>query len=384
MSATEAQGRAANIQAASSPEVISLALGGPMYPPPRQAQASAARVLVEGYHASRYISREGLPRLRILLASRVSERYGVPNDENRIVVTDGASMGLTAAILALTRPGEQIACPDPGYPAYRPLAKQLGRAALDYPAPAPEHSDELVYDGVRRALDAGARVILWSSPVNPTGAVASETLTTAIAQLAHDRGRTIISDESYEDIVLDGRHFSPLIATPEHVCAIYSFSKSFGLAGWRVGYVAAPPPVADTISHIHFSLAMSVPTLSQFAALGALTAPDDYRVELVQRLRVVRDQSSVILADHGVPHRRPAGGYFHWLDIRQTGLSSEEFSERSHQESGVTLMPGNAFGRGGEGFGRLNFAAMPDAVFEGCRRVGKLYRHLCEDAGHRR
>lgn len=361
---------------AATQEVIALALGGPMYPPPKQGQGSAARVLVDGYHASRYMSREGLPHLRTLLAKRVSERYSVAVDERWIGITAGASMGLTAAILALSKPGDLIACPDPGYPAYRAVSKQLERRVLGYPAPAHEQDDGLVYRSMTRAIDAGAKLVLWNSPANPTGAVAGPELTSAIADLARDRDVTVLSDESYEDIVFDGRHISPVTTSPDFVCAIYSFSKSFGLAGWRVGYVVAPPAIVEAITHVHFSLAMSVPTLSQFAALGALSAPDSYRADLVQQLREVRDAASTILGSHGVPHRRPAGAYFLWLDIRHTGLSSECFTERSLQEARVTLMPGNAFGPHGEGFARLNFAATPEAVYEGCERVGSLFEQL--------
>jgi aminotransferase len=356
--------------------LIDLALGGPVYPPPKEAQASAARVLVDGYHAGRYTSREGLPHLRTRLAQRTIERYGMPGDDAWVTITDGASMGLAAAILVLSQPGDIVACPDPGYPAYRPLSEQLGRRVLSYQAPAYDKDDGFVYRSVSGVVDAGARIVIWNSPGNPTGTVVSRGLSAAIGELARDRDVMVLSDESYEDIVFEGHHVSPLTAAPHNVCALYSFSKSFGLAGWRVGYVVATPTIVDAISHVHFSLAMSVPTLSQFAALGALAAHDSYRVDLVEGLREVRNAASVALSNCGVPHRRPSGTYFLWLDIRGTGLSSAMFAERSLHEARVALMPGHIFGAAGEGFVRLNFAAMPDAVYEGCKRVGSLFEQF--------
>jgi aspartate/methionine/tyrosine aminotransferase len=360
---------AAPVSAAVAARTIALDLGGPVYPPPDEARASAARVLVESDVGSRYTPPEGLERLRCRLAERTNQRLGTSVDERWISVTAGASVGLTATILTVTQAGDAIACPDPGYPGYPPLIRRLERRPVSYRA---SDCDADLLSSIERCIDEGSRLVIWNSPANPVGWVADERMTEQVAQLAAATGVALLSDESYEEIVFEGRHTSPVTYAPDAVYGVFSLSKSFGLAGWRVGYVTAPPEQADRIAHTHFSVAMGAPTLGQYAALGALNADPSYHHRLLARLRESRDRASEILAE--LPHRMPHGTYFLWLDIAATGLSSEEFVAHCRAEQRVSLMPGSVCGPAGEGHVRLNFAAQPDDVLEGARRVRRFYR----------
>jgi aspartate/methionine/tyrosine aminotransferase len=351
---------------------IYLALGGPGYGPPDSARASGARVLVGTDVGSHYAPPHGLDRLRIRLAERVRERYGIQAKESWITVTTGASTALTAAILALTDPGDAVLCPDPGYPAYGPLVSHLGRIVSYYRAPSRAEGDEATVEAIGAALSDRSRLLIWNSPSNPTGFVAGQRLVACVAALAEEQNLVLLSDESYEDIVFDGVHSSPGRHVPDRFCGVYSFSKSFGMAGWRIGYVVAEPERADAIGWVHYSISMNAPTIAQYAALGALAAPPDYQRDLLSVLRGRRDAASAILARYGVLHELPAGGYFLWLDVRATGLTSADFVARCEEETLVALMPGSYFGPSGEGFARLNFAAREEDVMDGAHQVGEF------------
>lgn len=353
-------------------QIIDLSLGHPGYPPPVSALAAVTRLLAAG-GPSPYGSPQGLARLRATLAGGVAARYGLTCDESWVVVSCGASAGLAAAILALTAPGDGVLVPDPGYPAYAGLVRGLGRILHSYPA---------VLDGgtldpasIEASIRSDDRLLIWNSPSNPLGTVAGGALTEAIAELAQRHRLGLASDEVYEDLVYDDAvHVSPARWALDRTVTVHSFSKSYGMAGWRIGYVVAPPDLARRLAKAHWSLAMSVSTVGQQAALGALLAPASYLTEVRAALRTVRDRLCDRLTAHGLPHRRPDGAFFVWLDIRSTGLSSADFVTQCLERTSVALTPGTAFGPAGEGFARLSFGSTDPRLDEGADRLGQFYR----------
>jgi aspartate/methionine/tyrosine aminotransferase len=301
-----------------------------------------------------------------------AKRYGLACDQTWIVVTCGASAGLAAVILALTAPGEGVLVPDPGYPAYAKLVQNLGRVPHRYLAARVDLAPDPA--AIEASIRPGDRMLLWNSPSNPLGFVATRAVTETIAEFARRHRLALVSDEVYEDLVYEGVHSSPMQTSVKNTVTLHSFSKSYGMAGWRVGYVLALPSLAKEIARAHWSLAMSVSAVGQAAALGALAAPASYLPEVRSTLRRNRDRVCDRLSDYGIPHRRPNGAFFVWLDISATGRSAAEFVSQCLEENAVALTPGTAFGPGGEGFVRLSFGGAGVELDEGVDRLGHSYR----------
>jgi aspartate aminotransferase len=330
--------------------------------------------VLKGEPILRYAPPPGLRALRARVAERVRTRYDLPADESWVVVTAGASVALGAVIGATTEPGDEVLCPDPGFPAFRGLVQLFGRRLTHYPSAGADPAQD-----VADALSGSTRLVIWNSPSNPLGRVAPSKAVQRVAALARERGVALLSDEVYEDLVFEGEHTSPTPHAGPAAVSVYSFSKSFLLSGWRVGCAVAAPDLAAKIVRAHWTLAMSASSVAQHAAIGALGDSEAYLADRLEALRELRDEADALLRDRGLAHELPAGAHFFWLPIGETGLSSLEFVERCRTELAVSLAPGTAFGPSGEGFVRFSFGSPREEVLEGARRVGEWYARLAGD-----
>src|SRR5215831_15861345 len=307
---------------------IDLELGHPGHAPPASARAAVAQVLAEARPLP-YGPPAGLPRLRRALARRTAGTAGLACDADWVVVTAGASAALAAAIIAGSDDGAEVLCPDPGYAPFARLVRRLGRIAVHYPAAAGLDAD---LPGLEPTITPRCAALIWNSPSNPRVEVAPPAAARRVAELARERGLTLISDEVYCDLAYDLTHVSPAAWAGDRYVGVYSLSKSHGMAGWRVGWLVSPPPLAAAAAQAHWTLAMSASTLGQAAALGAVAAPESYLEDVRAALRTRRDAVLGLLAEAGVPHVRPQGGFFVWLDVRPTGRSSAEFCAACREE----------------------------------------------------
>jgi aspartate aminotransferase len=341
--------------------------------PPEEVRAAVARVLLDGAGATVYASPPGDLALRRRLAHDRAER-GLPEvDPDAIVVTHGASGALAAVLLAATEPGDEVASPDPGFPAFASLVRRFGRRLVTYDAGAPGS----VVAALEEALSPQTRLVIWNSPSNPLGRVASEAECSQVAELAAAHGFTLLNDEVYEDLVFEPPHSTPLAHDGARCCvSVHSFSKSFSMPGWRVGYLVAPPELAHEAARAHWSLNMSVGAAAQAAAAGALAAAPAYRSRLLEAMRERCARVCSLLEHAGVPHEPPAGGLFVWVGVHATGLTSDRFAAECARRARVRLSPGPIFGPRGEGFVRISFGGPEDDVLEGVRRCCAVYGRL--------
>jgi aspartate aminotransferase len=352
---------------------IALELGMPGLAPPEEVRAAVARVLLDGASATLYAPPPGDLALRRRLARHRAER-GLPEvDPDAIVVTHGASGALAAVLLAATEPGDEVLSPDPGFPAFASLVRRFGRRLVTYDAGAPGGT----LAALEEALSPQTRLVIWNSPSNPLGRVASEAECAQVAELAAARGFTLLSDEVYEDLVFEPPRSTPLAYDEAERCvSVHSFSKSFSMPGWRVGYLVAPPELGHEAARAHWSLNMSVGAAAQAAAAGALAAAPAYRSGLLEAMRERCARVCSLLEHAGVPHERPAGGLFVWVDVRATGLESDRFAAECARRARVQLSAGPLFGPRGEGFVRISFGGAEDDVLEGVRRCCAVYGRL--------
>lgn len=350
-----------SVPAAPALRPISLELGYPGLAPPPEAIARAARSLARSAEGSGYPPPEGLATLRRAIAAAA----GV--EPEWVTVTHGASAALTAAIVALTEPGEVVLCPDPGFPAFAAAAAATGRRVRRYDAAAPERVDKEVAAGLAR----GAGLVVLNSPSNPLGTALPALVVARVRALAAEHGTAVVADEVYVELVYDGELARVAPREGERLVAVRSFSKSYGLPSFRVGYALAPPALARELARAHWRLNMSVSEIGQEAALGAL-GNADYLPWLRAELRARRDHVCDLLATAGVPHRLPEAGLFLWIEVGD----GERFAAACRREYALALSPGSAFGQSGAAYVRLSFGGPEADAIEGACRLARAF---CEE-----
>lgn len=345
-------------------DVISLAIGEPDFPTPPDVVDAAARALRDG--AYRYGPPEGLAALRDAIAESLT-RYDVPADPQGIIVTPGAKAALAYALLCVVRPGDEVLVPDPGFPIYASLVRFAGGVPVRYAV----HSwgEPLPDDLTLARLGSRTRAVIVNSPHNPTGTVASAAGLARLAAAAERYDLAVISDEVYARLVHvpddPGTTVPPrapsIASVPDlasRTIVIDGFSKTYAMTGWRLGYGVFPPALSRAAALLAVNVHSCVPAFVQLAGLAALATADAIVRERRAELRRRRDDAFGALREiPGVSCAEPGGAFYVFPQIvellRETGESSSGFAARLLRDAHVALLPGSAFGPGGEGSLRL-------------------------------
>jgi aspartate/methionine/tyrosine aminotransferase len=355
-----------NARAAAIPGAIRLELGDPDFVTPSHIVDAAREAALAGF--TKYTLPAGLPSLRELIAAKLRERNGLERSAAEIVVTAGACGALFTTMLALLEPGDEVLLPDPGWPNYPPIVEAVRARVAYYPL-------ELRAGGLPDlgALEAritpSARAIVVNSPGNPSGSVFDRQTLDALLAIADRHTLWVISDEAYEDVVFEGEHVG---AAGNRVVSIFSFSKSYAMTGWRVGYAVAPD--ADTAARIARAqepVLWSVSSVSQKAAEAALAGPQDCVREMREAYRARRNAALARLDAAAVGYVRPSGAFYLMVDVSGAG-DDVDFARRLLEEEHVAVVPGQAFGPTGAGFARISLSVAPDALAEGIERLVRL------------
>ncbi len=361
--------RRINALAAAHPDCIALALGEPDFDTPAEISAEVGRALERG--ETHYPANNGSAELRAGLATYMAE-HGLVFDENEVIATDGATEALAATFLALLNPGDEVVIPTPAFGLYESIvvANHARPVFLDT-APTAFQIDEVE---LRAHVTPATKAIVICSPNNPTGCVLNADSLDAVARVAAETGIYVVCDDVYNRLVYTDGYERFAVRHPElreQTIVVDSFSKPWAMTGWRLGWLAAAAPVAAEIAKAHQYLVSSAVSFEMSAAARALLvdpAPmlDVYRT---RRARVL-----AALADMGLPVVEPAGAFYVFPKIAQTGLTSEEFCTRAIQEVGVGLVPGDCFGA--EGYVRLSYCVADDQLDEGLRRLATFVGRL--------
>ncbi len=361
--------RMAEIAGAAN-DPITLVGGDPNFTTPSHIIDAAARSAHEG--RTGYAPSAGIVPLREAIVGKVRDRNGLACELDDVCVTTGGCGGLFTSLMLLLEPGDEVLVPDPGWSNYPAMAHVLHARAVGYPLDA----------AAGLALDAAAvaervtdrtRAIIVNSPGNPTGTVESAERLAAVLEVAARHDLWVISDECYDELIFEGRHVSTAgLTTDPRVITVFTFSKSYAMTGWRVGYVVAPPEFSRQLALHQEPVVSCASMISQYGALAALQGPQDGIAAMTAAYRDRRDAAIAALEEHGVGYVRPRGGFFLMADISETGLGSWDFCQRLLDEENVAVVPGAAFGVHGEGFVRISLAAAPENVVAGTRRLAAL------------
>lgn len=359
--------------------VVKLSLGEPDFGAP-PAVLSAMREVMDGRPMA-YTAALGLPALRQAIARFYADRHEVDVDPARIVVTAGASAALVLAAAALVDPGDEVLIADPSYPCNRQIAESFGARVALIPTTA-ETRFQLDASSVRSSWTDRTRGVMVATPSNPTGTSVPAGELAAICDVARERGAWRIVDEIYLDLAdHDSRGRPPRSALsfdPEAV-VVNSFSKFFGMTGWRLGWCVVPEALVPAMERLaqNYFLCASAP--AQHAALACFT-PESLAVCEARRVEFTRRRALVLdgLARIGLPVPVPPDGAFYvYFDVAGTGLTSWEFCERALREAHVALTPGRDFGtHSARTHVRLSYAASADELREGLARLEKFVASL--------
>jgi aminotransferase len=362
---------------ATMPDVISLGVGEPDFTTPPQIVEEGVRSLRSG--RTHYTSNYGTLELRRALSKHIERMYRVHYEpETEIVVTVGASEALAIAFAAVVDPGDEVILHEPSYVAYVPGIVFNGGVPVSVHT-SPEDGWQLRVEDVEAAITPRTKVLFLGYPCNPTGAVLSPETLRGLADVARRHDLIVVSDEIYDRLVYGGHRHEPISSLEgmrERTIVLGGFSKAYAMTGWRVGFACAPRDLLEGMLKVHQYDIMSAPTTAQDAALVALTAAEQDVVRMVSEYDRRRKMFVDGLNRIGLPTVEPKGAFYAFPDIRSSGLTSEQFSERLLFEQKVAVIPGSAFGPSGEGHVRATLATSFDNLEEALVRIERFLASL--------
>ncbi|HMB22135.1 MAG TPA: aminotransferase class I/II-fold pyridoxal phosphate-dependent enzyme [Anaerolineales bacterium] len=363
--------------AATMKDVISLGIGEPDFTTPKPILEAGIRSLQNG--ETHYTSNWGKLELRQAISDHLMHLYKVQYDPTEeIIATVGVSEALYLTFTALLDPGDEVIIPTPCFVSYQ--AEVIMANGVPIEVTAREENNFMVDpEDIRRAITPRTKVIFIGYPSNPTGAVATREVLLEIARIAEEHNLLIVSDEIYDRLVYDFEHVCfPALgeSIKQRTILLGGFSKDYAMTGWRIGYACGPADIIQGLVRIHQYTIMSAPTTAQDAALVALQTGEPH----VQEMRAEYDRRRRLLVAGlnrlGLRTFEPRGAFYAFPNITASGMDDETFAEKLLREERVAVVPGNAFGPGGDGYARMCYATEYSKIEEALQRMEKfMTRH---------
>jgi aminotransferase len=356
--------------AATMKDVISLGIGEPDFTTPEPILEAGIRSLRAG--ETHYTSNSGKLQLRQAIAANLERLYGLHYDPvTEIIATVGVSEALYLVMTALLDPGDEVIVPTPCFVSYQAEVILAGGVPVEIPSRM-EDNFQLDPERVRAAITPRTKVIFVGYPSNPTGAVAERETLLEVAKMAVEHDLLLVSDEIYDRLVYDFQHVCvPTLGDEirKRTVLLGGLSKSHAMTGWRVGYAAGPEHIIKGMVRIHQYTIMSAPTTAQDAAVEALNNGEPHVRTMVAEYDRRRRLIVAGLNRLGLTTFEPRGAFYAFPRIQASGMDDETFAEKLLQEQHVAVVPGNAFGAGGEGFVRCSYATAYEKIEEALRRM---------------
>ncbi|GIW62876.1 MAG: hypothetical protein KatS3mg090_0989 [Patescibacteria group bacterium] len=362
-------------------DVVSLAQGTPASATDKAIREAAKYAIDKGL-VDKYTSGYGIDQLRELLVKKLKHENNLPNiNKNNIIVTHGAAEGLMAIFLALFRRNDEIVVITPDYASHLTqirISRKGGRPVF-LPMQIKNGGWSFSLDKLESIITVNTKAILICNPSNPTGKVYSREELEGILEIAQKYNLLVITDEIYEKFVYGKKQhisFASLSNAFERTISIFGFSKSFSMTGWRIGYIVADESIIKNIFKVHDALITCPTAVSQYAAIAALENSD----RIVQRLKEEYEEKrklciSLLKDNPKIEFAHPDGAYYLFFKIK--GVDDDfKFALRLIEEAGVAIVPGSAFGLGGEGFFRIAFCRERESIIEGIERLNNYLKKI--------
>ena len=359
--------------ASTVPDTIHLEVGEPNFPTPDHISEAAADAAAAGF--TKYTPNAGIEPLREVLAEKIRTRNGIDAIPEQVIVTPGAVSGIYSSLAALVDPGSEVLLGDPSWPNYGLMMRLLGITPVHFPV-HPEQAMVPRSTDIEPAITKRTRAIILNSPGNPTGAITPPEVLAELLELARAHDLWVLSDEVYDEMWFDTPPASAApLDTDGRVITFFSFSKTYAMTGWRVGYLVAPPSAVEPIIKAQEPITSCVNAPAQKAAIAAITGPQDCVGEMRAAYHQRRDLVMSLLDEQGVPYVRPSGAFYLMADISNAGMSDVDFCRRLVKDKGVAVVPGTAFGPDSDTFVRISLATAAEPLLDG---VGRLATAVAE------
>ncbi|MDR3559390.1 MAG: aminotransferase class I/II-fold pyridoxal phosphate-dependent enzyme [Candidatus Pacebacteria bacterium] len=378
------------LRASKFPDVISLAQGVPSFDTPECVKRRVERAMRDGVTA-KYSLSPGLPELRELVEQKLAEENMFYDFEKEIIVTAGSIEGITATIMAITNPGDEIIIPEPTYTSYREVIILAGCTPVFVPLNE-EKGWALELEKYEAAITSKTKAIFYCNPNNPTGTIYTEEQLRQLAKLAEKYNLYLISDEVYKDFIFERlaerKKIFSLAEIPElrkRVIRLFSFSKSYAMTGWRVGYLHSDESIVKEILKVHDSLVTCAPVVSQYAAMGALEMAEKDIAHFRREYQKRRDLICARLDKfkNVFEYVQPTSAYYVFPKIIKKDISfgsydcpdslSWKFALYLLEKAQVAVVPGVAFGPNGEDHVRMSFGRSEKDINRAMDRLEKLF-----------
>jgi aminotransferase len=357
--------------AAESKSVISLGPGEPDFDSPGNVIRAAKRALDQGM--THYSPISGRTDFKRAILKKLKRDNGIEAGEENIIVTCGSTEAILLALIATVDPGEGVMLPDPGFLSYKPTVEVLNGIPISIPL-MESGGFQLDVDVMEKlVIPEKTRVLIINSPSNPTGTVFSKKVLEEVADFVVEHKLLVISDEAYEKFVYgDAKHVSmgSLNGMDRHVLTLQSFSKTYAMPGFRLGYGCGPEEIVGAMTKLHVFSSLTAPTVSQVAAIEALKGPQG----AVERMRREYDRRRKMIIKRigeipGWSCTEPQGAFYAFPNVKSMGMNSLKASEWLLKEARVATIPGTEFGRNGEGFIRLSYATSYEKIETAMNRI---------------
>lgn len=363
--------------AATMDDVISLGVGEPDFQTPWSVRKAGITSLEKG--KTKYTSNSGLEELRREISNYINRKCGVNYDPlHEILVSVGGSEAIDATLRAIITPNDEVIIPQPSYVCYEPIVELCGGKPVIIETLA-ENDFKVTPEQLKSAISDKTKALIMPYPCNPTGAIMERGDLEALAEILRDTNILVISDEIYSELTFaENPHVSiaSIDGMRERTILINGFSKTFSMTGWRLGFACGPAEIIAQVTKIHQFAIMCAPTTAQYAAVEALRNCDgavaNMKAEYNRRRRLMVDGFNKA----GLVCREPKGAFYAFPSIKSTGLSSDEFCEQLLAKKHVAVVPGTAFGKGGEGFVRASYCYSNEHIIEALKRIAEFVKEI--------
>ncbi len=352
--------------------IISLGVGEPDFSTPWHICEAALEAMKKGH--TRYTPSAGFPELKRAVARNIESLYGVRYDpDSEIIITVGSSQAMDLAFRTLLDPGDEVVMPDPYYICYPPCVTMAHGVPVAVPTTA-GNGFKLEAEQLEAGITSRTKAVLFGYPANPTGTEMTREELSDIARVVEKHDLLVISDEIYSRLTYGVEHtcFSSLPGMKERTVLLDGFSKAYAMTGWRLGYAAGPEDIISAITKVHQNTMLSPANMAQWAAIEALENGEKDVQEMLGEYRRRREVIVQGLNDIGLRCHEPMGAFYAFPSVEITGLSSGDFMEKLLLEEKVVVMPGDLFGKQGEGFVRCCYAASMTDIEEALERMTRF------------
>jgi len=349
------------------PDAIHMEVGEPDFPTPDHVVEAACAAAKAGF--TKYTPNSGVSSLRKAIVDKLRKYNSIEASIGNVTVTAGGVCAIATSLLALMEPDEEILIPELSWPDYDMIIAVNGWRPRRYPL-LKENGFLPNLEALRGLINGRTKVLVVNSPSNPTGAVFPREIQQEMLEIAKEHDLYLLSDETYDQVILDGEHVSPAVFDRDgRVLTVFSFSKVYAMTGWRVGYVVAQQEISRLITELQEPYVSCVSAVSQKAAEAALKGPQRCLKVMVDSYRKRRDMAVEALKENDLFVYSPQGTIYMLIDISSSGMDSYDFAKSLLQERRVAVSPGDAFGPAGNSYIRICFAVAENHLKEGLKRI---------------